>query len=71
MEKITMPQAESRSADLISDSIEQLKQIFPEVIKEGRVDFEALNDLLGNYIDGSLSPDEQNEVRKKYHFNKY
>lgn len=53
MEKITMPQAESRSADLISDSIEQLKQIFPEVIKEGRVDFEALNDLLGNYIDGS------------------
>lgn len=71
MEKITMPQAESHSTDLISDSIEQLKQIFPEVIKEGRVDFEALNDLLGNYIDGSLSPDEQNEVRKKYHFNKY
>ena len=25
--------------------------IFPEVIKEGQVDFEALNDLLGNYAD--------------------
>ncbi len=51
MQKINIPQAESQSADLIQENIEQLKQIFPEVIKEGRVDFDALNDLLGNYTD--------------------
>jgi adenine-specific DNA-methyltransferase len=51
MQKINIPQAESQSADLIQENIEQLKQIFPEVIKEGWVDFDALNDLLGNYTD--------------------
>ncbi|MDD3038130.1 site-specific DNA-methyltransferase [Bacteroides sp.] len=51
MEKITMPQAESRSADLVNENLELLKQIFPEVIKEGRVDLEALHDLLGSYAD--------------------
>lgn len=51
MQKIIIPQAESKSADLIAQNLEQLKQIFPEVIKEGKVDFEALNDLLGNYGD--------------------
>lgn len=51
MEKINIPQVESRSADLVKDNIEQLKAIFPEVIKEGKVDFEALHDLLGEYGD--------------------
>lgn len=36
MQKKNIPQAESQSADLIQENIEQLKQIFPEVIKEGR-----------------------------------
>lgn len=53
MNNINIPQAESKSTDLIQENIEQLKHIFPEVIKEGRVDFEALNDLLGNYADAS------------------
>jgi len=56
MNNINIPQAESKSADLIQENIEQLKQIFPEVIKEGRVDFNALNDLLGNYVD---TPEER------------
>ncbi|MDR2130883.1 MAG: hypothetical protein LBP56_06945 [Odoribacteraceae bacterium] len=51
METIHMPEADGRSADLIQANLEQLKQIFPEAIKEGKVDFEALNDLLGNYAD--------------------
>lgn len=51
MQKTNIPQAESKSADLVAQNLEQMKQIFPEVIKEGRVDFEALNDLLGNYGD--------------------
>ena len=56
MQKTNIPQAESKSADLVAQNLEQLKQIFPEVIKEGRVDFEALNDLLGNYAD---TPEER------------
>lgn len=51
MEKITMGHPNSGSADLVKDNIEQLKAIFPEVIKEGKVDFEALHDLLGEYGD--------------------
>lgn len=51
MQKTNIPKAESKSADLVAQNLEQLKQIFPEVIKEGRVDFEVLNDLLGNYGD--------------------
>ena len=51
MNKQIIPPAESQSADLVAQNLEQLKQIFPEVIKEGKVDFEALKDLLGNYTD--------------------
>jgi adenine-specific DNA-methyltransferase len=42
---------EGLSLDLVQDNINQLGQLFPEVVKEGKVDFEALNDLLGNYKD--------------------
>lgn len=42
---------ESQSLDLVQENIMQLGQLFPEVVKEGKVDFEALNDLLGNYQD--------------------
>lgn len=56
MEKITLHHPDSQSADLVSQHIEQLSQLFPEVIKEGKVDFEALQDLLGNYTD---TPEER------------
>ena len=42
---------ESQSLDLVQENIMQLGKLFPEVVKEGKVDFEALNDLLGNYQD--------------------
>ena len=56
MQKTIIPQTESKSADLVAQNLEQLKQIFPEVIKEGKVDFEALHDLLGSYGD---TPEER------------
>ncbi len=56
MEKIKLDHPDSQSADLVAQHIEQLSQLFPEVIKEGKVDFEALQDLLGNYID---TPEER------------
>ena len=46
---IKLSTEEGLSLDLVQDNISQLGQLFPEVIKEGKVDFEALHDLLGNY----------------------
>lgn len=53
MDKITLDHPDSQSADLVANHIDTLSQIFPEVIKEGKVDFEALQDILGNYADTS------------------
>ena len=51
MNDIKLSTEEGLSLDLVQDNISQLGQLFPEVIKEGKVDFEALHDLLGNYKD--------------------
>lgn len=48
---IKLSTEEGLSYDLVQDNISQLGQLFPEVIKEGKVDFEALHDLLSNYQD--------------------
>lgn len=53
MERITNQSSESKSLDITDANIEQLRQIFPEVFSEGKVDFEALKDALGESIDNS------------------
>jgi len=42
---------DSGSLDIVSHNIERLKEIFPDVFSEGKVDFEALESVLGEYID--------------------
>jgi adenine-specific DNA-methyltransferase len=42
-----------RSEDLIANNIEQLKQIFPEVFTEDKIDFDVLKQLLGELIDNN------------------
>ena len=42
-----------KSKDIVSDNILKLKEIFPEVITENKVDFEKLKFNLGEYIDDS------------------
>ena len=49
METNQTEKVEGRSQDLIAENIKQLGHVFPEVVKEGRVDMEALKDLLGDY----------------------
>ena len=39
------------SMNIIEDNIEKLKTIFPDVFTEGKVDFEKLQGVLGNYIE--------------------
>jgi adenine-specific DNA-methyltransferase len=50
MEKITKDHPLSGSQDILMDNIQKLKEIFPEVFSEGRVDFEKLQLLLGDLI---------------------
>ncbi len=40
------------SADIVGQNIEKLKQIFPNVFTEEKVDFDVLRETLGDYIDG-------------------
>lgn len=53
MEKITGSSPEAKSLDLTAQNIEQLKQLFPDVFSEGKIDFEALKTVLGEAIDDS------------------
>lgn len=41
------------SKDIVSENIEMLKEIFPEVITEDKIDFEKLKAILGENIDNS------------------
>lgn len=46
MEKMT-----GKSLDLIAENIAQLKALFPEVVTEGKIDFEVLQAILGGEIE--------------------
>lgn len=51
MEKITKDHPAARSADIVADNIQRLKELFPEAVTEGRIDFEVLRQLLGDEVD--------------------
>lgn len=42
-----------KSKDIVSDNISKLKEIFPEVVTENKIDFEKLELILGDDIDDS------------------
>ncbi len=49
MKKLT--REDGASPDLVADNIERLREIFPEVFAEGRIDFDALKQALGEAVD--------------------
>lgn len=51
MKRLTIEDPETKTTDIISENIAQLKGFFPEVFTEGRIDFEALKQLLGDTVD--------------------
>ena len=51
IEKITSDDQVSRSKDLIQENIDQLKQLFPEIVSEGKIDFKSLQQVLGDEIE--------------------
>lgn len=53
IEKITGSSPEAKSLDITQQNVEQLKQLFPDVFSENKIDFEALRGVLGEEIDDS------------------
>ncbi|MEK9502742.1 site-specific DNA-methyltransferase [Gemmatimonadota bacterium DH-20] len=45
------PEIDGRSPDLTVEAVERLKRLFPTVVSEGRVDFDALRAELGDEVD--------------------
>lgn len=50
--KNVIPEMDSKSMDIVADNISKLKELFPEAFIEGKVDFDVLKEVLGEYIDG-------------------
>jgi len=50
MEKLN-PKTDGASVDLTRDNIKTLKELFPEIVTEGKVDFDALREIMGDEID--------------------
>ena len=42
-----------KSKDIISDNITKLREIFPDIFTEGKIDLDKLKDNLGEYVDDS------------------
>lgn len=51
MRKLKMGDAETRSPDVVSENVDQLRALFPEAFTEGQIDFEVLRQLLGDKVD--------------------
>ena len=54
-----MNKMDGKSKDLLKENIEQLKQLFPEVCCECKIDFDKLKQVLGEYVD---------DDRERYNF---
>ncbi|MCL2640936.1 MAG: site-specific DNA-methyltransferase [Phycisphaerales bacterium] len=51
MKKLIPEDPETKSADNVAENIAQLKILFPEIITEGKIDFDVLKQLLGGEAD--------------------
>lgn len=46
-----MEKLEGTSMNIIQDNIAKMKELFPEILTEGKIDFEVLKQLLGEEIE--------------------
>ncbi|WP_040682582.1 DNA methyltransferase [Methanobrevibacter boviskoreani] len=58
MEEIKL---DGKSEDIVYDNIQKLKKLFPEIVNEDKIDFEKLEETLGNY-------DEIDTSKERYNF---
>lgn len=46
-----IPEMDSKTLDIIAENVSKLKELFPEAFTEGKVDFDALKEVLGEFVD--------------------
>ena len=51
LEKITRGDEQTKSLDLVNDNINKLRELFPEIITEGKIDFKVLQEILGEELE--------------------
>jgi len=51
MNKIEKDSPLSQSKDLVQDNIHKLKELFPEIVTENKIDFNALQEVLGEEVE--------------------
>ena len=51
IDKIQKGDPETQSEDLVSSNISKLKELFPEIVTEGKIDFTALQEILGEEVE--------------------
>ena len=51
VESLTAGDPETRSADLVAENVERLKTLLPDAFTEGKIDFQALKQLLGGEVE--------------------
>jgi adenine-specific DNA-methyltransferase len=44
-----MNKLDGKSMDIVSENVEKLKELFPEVFSEGKIDFKKFEEELGYY----------------------
>lgn len=49
--QILTPESDGSSKDILAENIAKLKELFPEVFAEGKIDFDALKQLLGEHVE--------------------
>jgi len=49
--ELRMEKLDGKSKDITAENIQKLKELFPEAFTEGKVDFEALKEVLGTFVD--------------------
>jgi len=49
--KIEKADPEAQSKDLVGENISKLKELFPEILTEGKIDFTALQEILGEEVE--------------------
>ncbi|MBG0790931.1 MAG: site-specific DNA-methyltransferase [Desulfovibrionaceae bacterium] len=45
------PDTDGKTMDIVADNIAKLKELFPDIVTEGKVDFETLKEVLGDYVE--------------------
>jgi adenine-specific DNA-methyltransferase len=50
-EEVRMEKMDGKTMDILAENVVKLKELFPEAFTEDKIDFDALKEVLGEYVD--------------------